>query len=173
MAEPASLLAAQGFAVYVLHYFERTGTTETSRDIIFRHFPVWMKTLWDSVSFVVKQPEVNPDRIALLGFSLGAYLSLSNAAIDSRVHAVVDFFGGFPKEMKLFMRRLCPVLILHGAADATVPVEEAYHLQKILEKKGIPYEMQIYPEAGHGFTGETWRDAGLRTLAFLKKYLYA
>jgi len=171
MAEPASLLAAQGFAVYVLHYFDRTGTTELDRETIFRHFPVWMKTLWDSVSFVARQPEVDPERIALLGFSLGAYLSLSNAAIDSRVRAVVEFFGGFPKEMKFFMRRLCPVLILHGEADKTVPVEEAYHLQKVLEKKGMAYEMQIYPEAGHGFSGDVWRDSGLRTLAFLNKYL--
>jgi dienelactone hydrolase len=173
MAEPASLLAAQGFAVYVLHYFDRTGTEEIDRTVIFRHFPVWMKTLWDSVSFVARQPQVDADRIALLGFSLGAYLSLSGAAIDPRIRAVVDFFGGLPKEMKVFMKRLCPVLILHGEADRTVPVEEAYHLQRVLEKKGIAYEIQIYPRAGHGFTGEIWRDAGLRTLGFLKKHLAA
>jgi carboxymethylenebutenolidase len=130
-----------------------------------------MKTLWDSVSFVSRQPHVDPERIGLLGFSLGAYLALSNAAIDTRIRVVVDFFGGLPKEMKFFMRRLCPVLILHGEADQTVPVEEAYHLQKVLEKKGIAYEMQIYPGAGHGFSGEISRDAGLRTLTFLTKYL--
>ena len=28
MAEPATLLAQQGFAVYVLHYFDRTATAE-------------------------------------------------------------------------------------------------------------------------------------------------
>jgi carboxymethylenebutenolidase len=173
MAEPANMLAAQGFAVYVLHYFDRTGTTEADRATMFRHFPVWMKTLWDSVSFVTRQPHVDAARIGLLGFSLGAYLALSNAAIDSRVQAVVEFFGGLPKEMKFFMRRLCPTLILHGDADPTVPVEEAYHLQNVLEKKHIAYEMQIYPGAGHGFTGETWRDAGLRTLSFLQKHLAA
>ena len=75
--------------------------------------------------------------------------------------------------MKLFMRRLCPVLILHGEADSTIPVEEAYHLQQVLEQKRIPYEMQIYPGAGHGFSGDVWRDAGLRTLGFLKKHLVA
>jgi carboxymethylenebutenolidase len=171
MSEPAGMLASQGFAVYVLHYFDRTGTTFADKETIFRHFPVWVKTLWDAVSEVERQPQVDPERIALMGFSLGAYLSLSDAAIDKRVHAVVDFFGGLPKEMKLFMRRLCPVLILHGDADPTVPVEEAYHLQKVLEKKGIPYEMKIYPGAGHGFSGETWKDAGLRTLAFLQKHL--
>ena len=172
MAEPASLLAGQGFAVYVLHYFDRTGTTEIDGlPTIFRYYPAWMKTLWDAVSFVARQPHVDPERIGLLGFSLGAYLSLSAAAIDSRVKAVVEFFGGMPKEMKFFMRRLCPVLILHGEQDKTVPVAEAYHLQQLLEKNKTPYEMQIYPGVGHGFSGEVWRDAGLRTLAFLNKYL--
>jgi carboxymethylenebutenolidase len=130
-----------------------------------------MKTLWDAISFVEKQPKVDADRIALLGFSLGAYLSLANSAIDHRVKIVVEFFGGMPKEMKLFMRRLCPVLILHGENDPTVPVEEAYQLQKLLEKKGIPHEIKIYPEAGHGFDGETWKDAGQRSLQFLQKHL--
>jgi carboxymethylenebutenolidase len=174
MAEPARLLAEQGYAVYVLHYFERTATTEIDGlATIARNFPAWMKTLWDAVSFVSAQPSVDPERIGLLGFSLGAYLALSAAAIDSRVKIVVDYFGGFPKEMKLFMRRLCPVLILHGEQDATVPVAEAYHLQQMLEKKQIPYEMKIYPGVGHGFNGEIWRDSGLRTLAFLNQHLAA
>src|SRR2546430_12250847 len=151
MAEPASLLAAQGFAVYVLHYFDRTGTTEVNRQIIFRNFPVWMKTVWDAVSFVIRQPHVDAKRVGLLGFSLGAYLCLSNAAIDSRISAVVEFFGGLPKEMKVFMRRLCPGLVLHGEADPTVPVQGGYHLQRVLGKKGVPYEMQDYPGAGPRF----------------------
>jgi carboxymethylenebutenolidase len=171
MSEPACLLAAQGFAVYVLHYFDRTGTAYADKPTIFRNFPAWMKTLWDAVSHVSSQSAVDPDRIALLGFSLGAYLSLSAATIDSRIKAVVEYFGGLPKEMKLFMRRFCPVLILHGEADPTVPVEEAYHLQRVLEKRDLPYEMKIYPGVGHGFTGDIWRDSGLRTVAFLKKHL--
>jgi carboxymethylenebutenolidase len=172
MAEPATLLAGQGFAVYVLHYFDRTDTVSADGlQTIARHYPAWMKTLWDSVSFVAHRPEVDPARIGLMGFSLGAYLSLSAASIDSRIRAVVEFFGGFPKEMKLFMRRLCPVLILHGDQDRTVPVQEAYHLQQLLENKQIPYEIQIYPGVGHGFSAEIWRDAGLRSLAFLNKYL--
>jgi len=173
IADPASMLAERGFAVYVLHYFDRTGTESADRPTIFRHFPVWMKTLWDAVSFVEKRDEVDPRRIALLGFSLGAYLSLSNAAIDPRVRAVVEFFGGLPKEMKMFMRRLCPVLILHGESDETVPVAEAYHLQEVLERKKIDYQMKIYPGVGHGFSAEVWQDAKLRTLSFLQQQLLA
>ncbi|HYW37391.1 MAG TPA: dienelactone hydrolase family protein [Terriglobales bacterium] len=171
MGRYASTLAAQGFAVYLLHYFDRSGIDSADKQTIFRNFPLWMKTLWDAISFVETQPQVDGERIALLGFSLGAYLSLANSAIDHRVKAVVEFFGGMPKEMNLFMRRLCPVLILHGEADPTVPVEEAYRLQKLLEKKGIPYEIKIYPGVGHGFESEIWREAGLRSLQFLQRYL--
>lgn len=168
----ASALAAQGFAVYVLHFFDRTGTESADKPTILRNFPLWMKTLWDAISFVETKLQVDRERIALLGFSLGAYLSLANSAIDPRVKAVVEFFGGMPREMHLFIRRLCPVLILHGETDATVPVEEAYQLQKLLEKKKIPYEIKIYPGAGHGFQDEAiWRDAGLKSLHFLQKYL--
>jgi carboxymethylenebutenolidase len=204
MERYADTLAAQGFAVYLLHYFDRAGIEAPEQQIdgqqidrqkidrqkiveqklikqrIMLNFPLWMKTLWDAISFVEKQPAVDGERIALLGFSLGAYLSLANSAIDPRVKAVVEFFGGMPKEMNLFMRRLCPVLILHGEADLTVPVEEAYHLQKLLEKKGIPYELKIYPGAGHGFNFNSssedqtiWRDAGPRSLKFLQKHLAA
>ncbi len=174
MGEPASMLAAQGFAVFVLHYFDRTGTTQaTDKPTIMRNFPAWGKTVWDAISHIEQLPQVDSTCIGLLGFSLGAYLALSVASVDSRVKAVVEFFGGFPKEMKFFMRRLCPVLILHGETDATVPVQEAYDLQALLEKKAIPYEIKIYPEAGHGFEGDIWRDAGNRSLQFLRKFLAA
>ncbi|MGA7559495.1 MAG: dienelactone hydrolase family protein [Terriglobales bacterium] len=174
MERYADLLAAQGFAVYLLRYFDRTGTESADKSTIMRNFPLWTKTLWDATSFVETQPQVDGKRIALLGFSLGAYLSLANSAIDHRVKAVVEFFGGMPKEMNFFMRRLCPVLILHGEADQTVPVEEAYQLQKLLEKRGVPYEIKIYPGAGHGFEDQSiWQDAGRRSLQFLQKYLTA
>ena len=172
MLDPAAMLAAHGFAVYVLHYFDRTGTTGVAdKQTAIRNFPAWGKTLWDAISHVALQPQVDAERIGLLGFSLGAYLALSVASVDTRVKTVIDFFGGFPKEMKFFMRRLCPTLILHGDADPTVPVEEAHHLRQMLEGRNVPYEMQIYPGVGHDFRGEIWDDARRRTLAFLQKYL--
>ena len=172
MSEPATMLAGQGFAVFVLHYFDRTGTTEvTDKPTIMRNFPAWGKTVWEAISSIEKNPQVDASRIGVLGFSLGAYLALSVASVDSRVKAVVEFFGGLPKEMRFFMRRLCPTLILHGEADATVPVQEAYDLQELLVKKEIPYEIKIYPGVGHGFDSETWNDAGIRSLRFLQRYL--
>ncbi|MGA2237122.1 MAG: hypothetical protein ABSG23_16785, partial [Terriglobales bacterium] len=58
----ASTLAAQGFAVYLLHYFDRTGTESADKQTILRNFPLWMKTLWDAISFVETQPQVDGKR---------------------------------------------------------------------------------------------------------------
>jgi dienelactone hydrolase len=78
MERYAGLLAAQGLAVYLLHYFDRTGVESADKPTIvkqaivkqkiMRNFPLWMKTLWDATSFVETQPPVDGKRIALLGF---------------------------------------------------------------------------------------------------------
>jgi len=62
MERYAGTLAAQGFAVYLLHYFDRTGIASADKQTIFRNFPLWMKTLWDAISFVETQPQVDGDR---------------------------------------------------------------------------------------------------------------
>lgn len=173
LAATAHPLAGQGFCVYVPHYFDRTGTVEAAMPAMFLDFPLWMKTLWDLTSLVSQQPLVDPDRIGLVGFSLGGYLAMSLASIDPRIRVVVEYFGGLPKEIKLFMRRLPPTLILHGDADTVVPVAEAHSLQQILQERSVPCEMRIYPGEGHHFTPETRVDADHRMQAFLKKYLIA
>ncbi len=173
--EPARELASHGFAVYVPDYFERTGTLEAmEKSIILRNFPAWMKCAWDCVSFVGREAIVDRKRLAIIGFSLGGYLALSNAVFDWRIRAVVDFFGGLPREVKPFLfRKLPPILIHHGDADQIVPVSEAFHLRDVLDQRRTPYEMHIYPGAGHIFEYEVWTVAARRTLKFLKTHLAA
>lgn len=168
--QPSRLMAGQGYSVFVIRYFERTGTTWADRDTTHTHFPDWMRTIGDAITFAAGHPQVDAERIGLLGFSLGAYLALAVASVDPRVKAVVDFFGGMPQELQGFTR-MPPTLILHGEQDSVVPVSEATNLQKLLERAGTTYEMKLYPGAGHGFNGLQFLDAGQRTVQFLKKYL--
>jgi len=168
--QPSRLMAGQGFSVFVVHYFERTGTNWADRDTTHCHFPDWMRTIGDAISFATCNPSVDANRIGLLGFSLGGYLALSVASVDPRVKAVVEFFGGMPEELQGFTR-MPPVLILHGEEDRIVPVSEATRLQTLLERAETPYEMKLYPGAGHGFSGMQFLDAGQRAVKFLKRYL--
>jgi carboxymethylenebutenolidase len=168
--QPSRLMAGQGYSVFLVHYFERTGTTWADRETTHRHFPDWMRAIGDAITFAMQHESVEPNRVALLGFSLGAYLALAVASVDPRVKVVVDFFGGLPEELHGFTR-MPPVLILHGEEDRVVPVSEATRLQQLLERAGTPYEIKLYPGAGHIFNGMQFLDAGQRTVQFLKKHL--
>lgn len=162
---------ATGCHVFIVHYFESTGTSYAVTETILKHFPDWQRTLADAVEYAASQPGVDAHRIALLGISLGAYLSLAVAAQDDRVCAVVDIFGGMPKHLAASVRRLPQTLILHGDADPIVPVSEAYELEKILKRTGTEYQMRIFPGQGHRLSGLYQLEAGLLVAGFLTKHL--
>ncbi|MFA6451400.1 MAG: alpha/beta fold hydrolase [bacterium] len=44
-----------------------------------------------------------------------------------------------------------PLLLLYGEKDATVPPSQGKELAAALDRHGIPYELRIIPDAGHGF----------------------
>jgi carboxymethylenebutenolidase len=89
----APFVARLGIAVYAVHYFDRTGTVRadpaTIRDG--RHVPLWLGTVRDALAQIAQRPQVDPARIAMLGISLGAYLSLGLATLPFRpaIRAIV------------------------------------------------------------------------------------
>lgn len=169
--ETAQALARQGYVVYLPHYFEKTGTERAAKDDYVKYFATWMRTITDMISYAKSQSKVDAKRIGLIGFSLGAYLSLSVASVDNEIKAVVEYFGGLPDVFSKQLQAMPPVLILHGDADKAVPVAEAYKLETLLKDKKSPYEIKIYEQQGHGFSGPAAADAMQRTLAFFEKNL--
>lgn len=167
----AGQAAIFGVHVFVLHYFERTGHTWVAPSEIESHFLDWLETVKDAVSFVASQTGVDANRIGLLGFSLGAFLSLALATQDSRIAAVAELFGGLPEQFAKDAGNLPPVLILHGAQDTTVPINHAHQLERILQEHKIPYQIKIYPDQGHVFGGLAQLDAMCRVAQFFRNYL--
>jgi dipeptidyl aminopeptidase/acylaminoacyl peptidase len=167
----AQMLADRGFAVFVPHYFEVTGTTWAYPQEIRENHRRWTIAISDAIDYAGQQDFADPSSIGIVGFSLGAYLGLALAAIQPRIRAVVDYFGGMPEEVIAEMRHCPAVLILHGAHDQTVPVTEAFKLESLLKARRVPHEVKIYKGAGHGFRGLDMIDAAQRTYFFLKKHL--
>jgi carboxymethylenebutenolidase len=166
----ARQVAAAGYAVFLVRYLDRTGETRAALESIGRHLPVWTETVRDALTYASRQTGVDPARLGLLGISLGGGLALATAQKDDRVRALVVDFGFVPTSFNL-AGRLPPTLVLHGAEDRVVPVSAAQALRTVLERRGIPHEVQIYPGQGHGFTGKAQADAARRIRAFLDRYL--
>lgn len=131
----------------------------------------WLETLRDAFSYVLAQPGVDPQRVGLLGFSLGGFLSLALATQEPRISAVAQLFGGLPEPFLPDAGKLPPVLILHGGRDTVVPVAEAEKLEALLKQHRIPFEIKIYSDQGHHFTGLAQIDALRRVVAFFRRYL--
>jgi carboxymethylenebutenolidase len=168
----AQMLADRGFAVFVPHYFDATGTNWASPQEIHDHHRRWLSVISEAIDFACGQEFADSRSIGIVGFSLGAYLGLGLAATQLRIRAVVDYFGGLPEEAIGEIQRLPAVLILHGDQDPTVPVSEAYKLESLLKARQIDHEMKIYQGAGHGFRGLDMIDAAQRSYFFLKRHLH-
>jgi carboxymethylenebutenolidase len=163
--------AGMGVHVFGVHYFERTGHTWVSPATIKDFFLEWLQTLRDAISHIAAQPAVDPHRIGLLGFSLGGFLSLALATQDRRIAAVAELFGGLPEHFMADAGKLPPVLILHGDSDTVVPVGEAERLEAVLKQHRVPYEIKVYSNQGHRFTGIAQLDAMRRVAMFFRHYL--
>jgi len=164
-------LARMGYVTLVPHYFGSLKPDPKNGRKNARSFAVWERTVSETVGYAARRPEVDARRIGLLGSSLGSWVSLSVAARDRRVSAVVENFGGWPEWEELNPARLPPVLILHGDADRNVSVEEAYKLDRMLQRAGVSYEMKIYAGADHGFRGADRDDALKRTIEFFDTHV--
>jgi carboxymethylenebutenolidase len=160
----ARALAAAGFHVVLVRYFDRTGDVRANWASLREDAGLWLETVRDAITHVSTKPDVDRDRIGIVGFSLGASLALAAAGEDSRIKAVVDVFGPMPTGAEK-AARTPPVLILHGARDRVVPVENAHRLEAMLKARKVPHETKIYPDQGHGFQGAAQIDAAGRILA--------
>lgn len=131
------------------------------------------------------------------GWDTGHYMSQS-----SRVQAVITIAGptdlalSYPGSVRGFLEDVFgadqlvnaspvthasaddpPVLIIHGDADRVVPVDQAFLLKTALDSKGIPNELLIIKNGGHGLEAITGvpvpsaEEVYEQVIFFMDKYL--
>lgn len=64
-----------------------------------------------------------------------------------------------------------PTLLFHGGKDGLVPVSQSKELKAKLDSAGVPAELVIYPNEGHGWWGARQQDSFKKMAAFLKKHV--
>lgn len=140
---------------------------------------------------------IDPDRIAILGESAGAFAALAagvsdpdeyvsdgpglavppanNPGVNPKPNAVVDLWGSAEAVTDKFDAQDPPILIAHGTRDThlSVPFGLSEKIKGLCEAKGIPY--RFYPLEGeaHGAWDGEFEGKKLNTLIleFLDTYL--
>lgn len=113
---------------------------------------------YGALVFLAHQTFVDPRRVAVVGFSAGARVSLSMAEPNSfvlfappsdlRFRAAVAFY---PPCLQAAERPEIPTLIFIGALDDWTPAADCSRKIADWGNEGPPVELVVYPGAHHGF----------------------
>ncbi|WP_370234441.1 MULTISPECIES: dienelactone hydrolase family protein [Henriciella] len=86
-------------------------------------------------------------------FGGGATLELARAASSDDVVGYATFHGSLDTpEGQNYDAVNAPILIMHGGADAGIPISLAGELATMLEEAGATYELEVYSGAPHAWT---------------------
>ena len=116
-----------------------------------------------ALAFLAQQPFVDPERVAVIGFSQGGWLALASVergmierTSKEKFRAAIAFY---PPCLSLKDSMTVPTLILVGEFDDWTPANECRNLAEgrddygISRQKGlgVPIEIIVHPGAYHGF----------------------
>jgi len=173
-----SELANHGIDAYLVYYYSDADIEKLSsgHDVFTERYAAWTRLVADLAADLRQRKESN-GKVGLVGFSNGATLSGGIGARDPDIAAAVIYYGTQPFPMDVPVTRFPPLLILHGDADAIIPVDNGRAFAELAKKLGGTPELVIYPGERHGFGARldtaNGADALNRTIAFLRRELDA
>ena len=182
----ANLLAKEGYVVLAVDLFNGEVTTDQKRaseltQSIRDNPDSAITNLKAAVKYLAALPNVNPEKIASLGWCFGGQQSLQ-LALNSEDHplaATVIYYGRLVTEPETLSKIKWPVLGIFGDQDESIPVPTVEQFEDALTKNGMTNEIYIYKGVGHAFANPSrdnfapneTKGAWQKTLSFLNKYL--
>jgi len=181
----ANLLAKEGYVVLAVDLFNEVAANQEQASELtqaIRDNPTTaIANLKSAVQYLKSLPNVNPDKIASLGWCFGGQQSLQ-LALNSEEHplsATIIYYGRLATDPEILSEIKWPVLGIFGDQDKSISVDSVKQFEDALNKNVIPNEIYIYEGVGHAFanpSGDNYapqetQDAWEKTISFLKKYL--
>lgn len=180
----ADALTAAGIDVYLARYYgptdvearQKLGTPESRDAYDNKRYDIWTGRVSSAVTAILARPE-NSGQLGLLGFSLGGFVAAATAARDERVAALAVLYGGMPEKIARSVKRMPPLIELHGDADRNVPLANGVALVQLAKAVGAEADQITYPGKAHGFDfsdrDPASGDAIARVVGFFKTRLIA
>ena len=183
----ATRFAAQGFVVIAPELYHRTGThvegSYDDFDALRSHFGALttqgMAADADSAhTWLTSDPEVDPSRIAAIGYCMGGRAAfLANTGLP--LAAAVSYYGGgIAAQLLDRVDKLHgPQLLCWGGKDTHIPPEQTRAIDDALRAAGKPYTTVTFGEADHGlfcdqrsaYHPDVAAEAWALTIAFLAR----
>ena len=105
------------------------------------------------LSVLQKLESVDASKIAMIGYCFGGTTAVELVETGAPILGMVSVHGSFRGFERGAAKNIKgSVLILHGADDTTAPLSEVELLIGDLRETKIPWSMELYGGANHGFT---------------------
>ena len=115
---------------------------------------------------LIAMPQVDPHRVAAIGYCLGGTFVLELARDGAPLAGVVTFHGGLETKSPAAPGTVkAKLLILTGADDPTVPVAHLNAFAEEMTKAGADWQIVTYSGTKHGFT---YPDAASRKIDWIE-----
>lgn len=160
----AGELNKAGLATFVTDSFTGRGIVNTITDQSQLSSYTMMNDAFAALAVLAKHPRIDPDKIAVMGFSKGAvpalYASMNRfqgayAPEGASFAAYIGFYTPcnvtLIDDEKLSMK---PIRLYHGVADDWVPVGPCREYVARLKKAGANIDLVEYPGAYHAFDNQ-------------------
>ncbi len=154
----ADELVAWGYVVLLVDSYATRGIDHACTSAAFATFLTRRPDAYGALVFAARQTFVDPQRVAAVGFSAGAWVTLSAAEPNafelfdppgnSRFRAAAAFN---PPCKQAMARPGIPTLIFVGALDDWTPAADCSNKIASWSNAGPPVELVVYPGAYHGF----------------------
>jgi dienelactone hydrolase len=157
----ADRIAELGYAVFVADVFGagvRPGPPQLPQAVVAPFLNdrlLFRRRLFASLHTLQSRPECDEDRIAAVGYCLGGCGVLELARAGAPVRGVISLHGILNAPMPAKPRAVqAKVLVLHGDADQVALSESVIDFQKEMRLAQANWQINIYGDAKHSFTGE-------------------
>lgn len=108
----------------------------------------------EALKWLQKQPMVQSDKIAAIGYCFGGGVVLHMAKVGADLTAVISFHGSLaskdPAPVKGKIKS--KILVLNGADDPFVTADQIKSFKQGMQNAGADYEFVNYPGVKHSFT---------------------
>ncbi|MBF7681942.1 dienelactone hydrolase family protein [Acinetobacter sp. B5B] len=159
MVERAMQFATQGYATFAIDMYGNKACTEVATEASAYMSEVFEKpnTLLDraqaGLAMLAAQPEVDPKKLAAIGFCFGGKIALELARSGAPLEVIASFHGTLKTDRpaKLGMIK-GDVLICHGIDDSMISLEDVDRIEQELQHADVAYQILRLEDAKHGFT---------------------
>jgi dienelactone hydrolase len=137
-------------------------------------FATWQREVVDGAAALRRTRRIDPQRIGVVGWSLGGGLALDTAAQRPGLFDAMVLYSAYDRGPALQAAgELPPTLLLSAGTTDAVPVSGAIALHRALSAHHVPNQLHVWPHGRHDWPGAQGAQ-GLRwTTAFLHRYLPA